>query len=481
MILQRLYCAVLNPIGRQTQKLSEGARDAVVFVAFFLLMAFNVIYASFEQIWWGGVLWGLYYDPVKTMIIGSVLILVAAVFSIRGELKPLKLNWIFVVIFCVAFALIFAAGSLHYVGGGYRIFPLITVFIFPALFLVIGNSDDAHRIYRLLAWAVCVAGLVVFVLSILTAPNQSADRYQGMTGNPNALGFNTVAYFAGAFYLLLTERGWRIVFPAVCAAGNFGMLFLSGSRASLLCACGVFICAMAMLIKGGWQKEGGGVRTARAVVSIAIIVLAIPFTQFALSNPNPVDMNANSPFQWHRDNQPTPYPPVAGETKKPAKPPSTGQTGASGSVSKPGEAAAQTPGLWKSLNKISSGRLDGWKVFLSKVTLKGTDPSAEKIWVNGVLFPGAHNAAIDIAYRCGAFAGIFYFLLLASTFFFVLRRTFSRKRFSPYTLFPCIGIASYLGVSMLDLPIMPFDATSALLFFLSLSPMVFLRKKLPTI
>ncbi|MCL2492854.1 MAG: hypothetical protein FWF33_02280 [Clostridiales bacterium] len=474
MIFQRLYCAVLNPLGRKAQKISEKNRDSIVFTALLFMTVLYVLDAFFENIGSGSALQELTYDPRVTMIIGSVLILIAAIFSIKGELKPLKLRLPFVVVYCAAFALIFIAGSIHYVGAGYHIFPLMMVFVFPALFLVWGNRTDVYRMYRLLAGAVCIAGLAIFVVTVLAAPDADGGRYQGLTGNPNALGFSAVASLAGALYLLLTEKGWRLILPAVCAAGNFGLLLLSESRSSLLCAFCVLFCAGAVLIRGGRKNEAAKQRGRRTAVIAVALIVGFPLAQLAVQNPgliqwNPLPAISASPAEPAAVSEPAPAVSVPGSSVL------------SGNLSQKNDSAVSDltdrfPSKGESLNGFSSGRIAGWKVFLSKVTLTGVDPTSERIYVDGIFFQSAHNAPLDIAYRCGAFAGVFYLLMLLGAFFFALRKIFSRGCFSPHLLFPCIGILSSFFISMLDVPILPFDSTGTSLFFLSLTPLVFFTR-----
>jgi|GEM_PF-2886733 len=477
MIFQRLYCAALNPLGRRAQKIGEKGREAIVATTLLLLTILYILDVFFEQISGGDASQTFTYDPRVTMIIGSVLILITAVFSIEGELKPLKLRLPFVVIFCAAFALIFISGFFHYVGAGYRVFPLMMVFVFPALFLVWGNLPDPSRMYSLLARAVCIAGLAIFVVTVLAVPDPDGGRYQGLTTNPNALGFSAVASVAGALYLLLTEKGRWLIPSAVCAAGNFGLLLLSESRSSLLCAFCVFLCAGAALIRGV-QNEGTAKRRApRAAFIAVVLIMGFPLTQLAVQNPGLIKWNILPAISA------SPAEPIAvsGSPVVTATTVSPGSSAVSGAVSQKGDSAVSDlsdrfPSKGESLNSFSSGRIAGWKVFLSKVTLTGTDPTSERIYVDGIFFQSAHNAPLDIAYSCGAFAGIFYLLILLGAFVFALRKIFSGGLFSFHLLFPCIGILSSFFIFMLDVPILPFESTGALLFFLSLAPLVFFTK-----
>ena len=101
---------------------------------------------------------------------------------------------------------------------------------------------------------------------------------------------------------------------------------------------------------------------------------------------------------------------------------------------------------YESINNMSTGRIDIYLEYLSRLSFSGH--IHERIRIEGESLPMlAHNVFLQTAYNCGIIAGVIYLIYLVFCFVYGIHRYLKKDDFSVYTI---IGISAYAVCGMFE-------------------------------
>jgi len=428
--LQNIYIRILTPITNKTQKVSESARNAVVFVCMLLILSTGLIRFADMRLEWGFSI----SETIWVTLIGG-LVLIATVFSVKGRLQVLKCN-LAIFIFFVAFnILIIISGFHHFIGDGIRPFSIVLLVFFIPFYFVWSNREDFQTLFRMIATAMASAGLVFIVIGMIVFPLALGGRYTGLTSNPNSIGGIAAVVLICGMYLLFTDKKLLAGLGIVTTLISFFTLFLSNSRTGMLMALfAIIICVIHLIHVFREDKEKGKEILRRVLLIVGIIAVALVFFIVVISVNSMQGSNLITRFFQGF-----------------------------------GTASAESNAYYI-INRILSGRLAIWDTYIQHLNLIGNDATYLPVYLKGIMST-AHNGVIDIAYRSGIPAGITYLGFLILSIIISARRFFSDK--TEQCLLVSIAVSGFVVYGLLE-PVIPMTLFSAaVLYFLVLSPLFF--------
>ena len=200
-VLQTVYIRMLNPIYRITGKMSDKARNTVIQVLCFYFPIYMIIFYSKVEL-------ELSWTHFQTHLVGSIVILLIAIFSIDRPLDYVSWNKILTVPFFLSGIGLIITGFIHPTGDGYRLFGFMLVFIYPCFYFVWNNRGDYQHLFYRLSIAITVVGLIWFVCCFIMACKghltlETNGRVRGIADNANLFGFPGIPEFCAGRSLLV--------------------------------------------------------------------------------------------------------------------------------------------------------------------------------------------------------------------------------------------------------------------------------------
>lgn len=310
------------------------------------------------------------------------------------------------------------------------------------LFYMCANRDDIKYLVICYSKAYVILSAIVFFICLMIAP-LTGGQYCGVFNNPNLLGHVLSSVAMCIFFLFETEIHLRY---RIALLSLFGLLvaftLFSRSRTTLLaiiCVTAVY-CVYLVITKKGLLK--------RVAAFLFAIIIIVPLTSMFFQKVTPkicqltgieVDMSRYN-LQW--------------------------------------ELAAAYEKYLKGLNKdgsFTSGRVQIWRDFISKIELKGHEIDVLVVDYSGGSFSvNAHNTFIQVAYQSGALAGIAFICIIVILGIFVLRNMCINK-ITVYDLFAVGCIANVLPYLLLANVVFPYTSYSMLPVWIIVMPYYFVK------
>jgi hypothetical protein len=421
-------------------------RDRAVFgclLALSLLIAFRKV-----PLFQAGPVW---ISDAAWTVICTALLAAAGLLSIRGRLRRLPVNRVFALVYFFCFAWELLACFLHPVGPGWRVFALSAMVVFPAFGFVWQNRGDFETLFKMVAWALLLTGVVFFILCMALAPpfSESAEasgyivsaRYQGVTGNANHLALESLGFLVGSYYLIAVLPGRRKALALAASGLSWMLLLLSVSRTSVGAAFILTVLLVCAILKRRAARLPDGGRRARRWILVAVVAVACAAGILAAL------------FLCYRN----------GLVKLP--PSVVSRYFGMFQVALP----ALESGPRDFFNVLLSQRVMFWETYAQHFNLLGNDGFLEPL-------PGheANNAAIEIAYRCGLPAGIAFYA--AGIMALVMHAKNGKAR-----LFPVLALVAYVVASQMESIVIAFHYPIIWCFFLTLSVLLFRRSRVDVV
>lgn len=441
-LLQTIYIDIFNEIFKLTGKINQNIREWIVRISIFLLMTeyFVLTILTLRDV--------VDFYVIDATKIGTLFLIIVCIFSVNAPLKHIRWNKWIVYPYLAAAAYMTLMSIDHFTGRCYQAYALQMLFIFPALYFIWGNRGDYVKYIDWIAKSLVIIGTITTVCTFIFAPVSDAtllgtsDRYMGLTFNPNRLGTLTIMITAACLYLTSKRDRWAI-FYIVLSGINVGFTIMSGSRTAILVVIFQIIAFLIILMRIDFVKNK--IKTSVFILfSIAIIAVSIPVTEFALNQignpPTSVKSETVDGSIVHSD--------------------STNNT--------PLQETSRFSVKGKSLDDFSSGRIEIWKWYLERMHIRGNDcTNHEVIYGNGSVVHNAHNTFLEIPFRFGIPAGIFYALFMMGVII-VLIKAAVIKGSRRYVIFIVMASLAYFIEAMLDVMTLPFERGPVLLFYMSL-------------
>ena len=435
---QKLYIAILTPVAGVLEKaqFSTKIRNMIIggcslslALVFLIQFAYKGIYRT-----------GITYHSGATFwdVIGSLILVVIIIFAAGRDVKPLKSNRLFCLFYFGSALLIFVSCFFHYVGEGWRPFSLTMLFVFPAFYFICMNAGCMETVLKYFSWGLVIGGCVLAIASLVLYPpdfSDSALRYSGITINSAYFALNLLPAVIGCMYIAVNSINRIIVVCMVAVAClSVFLIILTGTRSPLVAAVAAMIVTGIIALKK--QKTEKKKRPARIKLAVILgIVIAVVAIMLFLNKTEAGSLLLERLSRFDLSN--------------------------------------------RTVNDLFSGRWSIWADTLKNLNFLGHDFRAEPIVYQGELMAGVHNIPLDVAYRSGIAAGVFYLLMEVYSLIFIIKKLISKLPVKPEYFFAAISIPAFFIVSMFEWDLRPFTMLYNLCFFISLGVIMFVKDSDP--
>lgn len=510
--LQSVFIWVMRPLERLAGHISDKAAQRLLTLSFFLMTLQHYVRLS------GLGARFLRLAPIPHVLqffffdlLGCVIMLLAALFSIRGKLEKKDWNpWLAGVWYAMCLFMLIAsvAVSVDWLPDFF-----IMSLVFPCLFFIWNNRGDYDVLFACLCRAVLWFTGAFVLASMLFCPLTGA-QYAGMFTNPNTLGqYMTVTLMAALSLMGAKLRhGFSIksLFLPLAAIGvAAAFLIFSQSRTALVAA--LFVLVFWLVVTTWFDHKGkrlrGLIKTAAALLISVVVCYPLCFGAIQLFSGlvnHPVDMfaleqheallasseQASGQEPGQASGQEDTASSDSGEKTAPTQPPAAEGEQAQGASSVPAGESGQEEQNQQSLggildgltdrfstqgkdaNEISTYRFDVWKTYLREVNLFGNANRA--LYVNEIVGEKktAHNTYIQVAFDNGVFTAVCYFALNIISAVFAVRFFLRRREQSDYALFPVLVMGGFGVVSLLESVFYPFGSLISFLYWMVQAPVM---------
>jgi len=423
--IQKLYIKILEPVSGFLDRTPLGikGRETGISICAFLLSFFLLLQFPYKDIYWPA----LRYPNNATLwtLAGSLVLIAVIMLAAEREMKPIKINKAFCLFYFGTALLIFISGFMHYIDQGWRPFTITMLLVFPVFYFISVNTKCSEIFFKAFSWGLIIGGCVISIASLIASPPDLSiiARYSGINVNSAHFAICLLPSVIGCLYIAITSRiavirivAWIIVWLPV------SMMFLAGTRSPLIAAVMAIIAAVIIIVRK--RKAEARKKTNMGIV-IAIVAGVLLF--LFISDAGNIII----------------------------------------------ERLARFDVTDKTVNQVLSGRWNLWIETINNLNFIGHDYRTDPLIINETYMFGTHNFTLEVAYRSGIIAGIFYLLMEVSALIFVFKKLFSKKTFRKEYVFACLIIPAFFVVSMFEWDLLPFSVMYVLCFFLSLGPLMF--------
>ncbi len=457
-ILQIIYSAVLNPVYKFTGRISETVRNTMISLSSIGIVSFFIIY--FMPVFKDALKWKLTFDT----FICSAMLLVIIVFSINGELKPVKWNKLIFYLSFFAGAGVVVISFLHPIGSGYRAWGMLLMFGFPCLYYVWNNRGDYNEFYKRLSAATVIVGIAYYIWCFIMAANGELVVISGrVTANfydANMYSMIGMIMLSCSTYMLLINRQSKAWFALTALGFGIGIniTFLGKSRLSIVIVLGSLLALSIYYLKNR-REYISEMKWWKRLLRVEILLISlIVFTIFgkAMIGINTKAIESNTYAQV--------APTEVADTYIPA-------------IALDGGPFDRFRVEGHDIDSYTAGRYSIWKGYAQFLNMTGNDFSkADWRALTGKTVKHAHNNFLEIAYRCGIPVACIHILLELVAGIISIIYLFSKKYRDPAYLFVVVFMFTYAIQSMFDIATIPFERPAPFYFYMVMIP-IFMYKK----
>lgn len=447
--MQRFYLVIFNKIYNCfTRHLNAQLKNYIVVLSVLILTSI--------QFFDGGKV-----NYQNREIIHAIILIIITLFSINGELRPVKWNkWVYYSFFIFGIGVLLIQ-LLHKTGNGLFIFAIELIILFPGLYFVWINRGDFNTLFNILSVSLIFEGVLNFVFCFLLSEQGKAfvvvNRFAGNAGGPNQFAVVGVGIFIAGIYTFFAYP--NKLYGCIASPAGIGIgvsyVILSASRTAMLAeiVC-VFASAIFILKTKILKKERSIAHLSYAILSVIILLLVVFMgTQFD-----------NFYLRSVHNQQAISEDTVIDNENISSSIPEQNTTNILNRFSVDGDADA--------LSNLSNGRFRVWKKMLHNIKPWGS-PGYEFGEDNNTEAPfPAHNNFIEYLFRCGYIVGFIYLIHFIIVGICGLKLLFSRKCTENHLLFCIMCIGAFSVYAMLEVVYLPFIYTVSWIYYLSLSPVM---------
>ncbi len=441
-LLQDAYIGLFNGLFKHTGRINETVRDIIVKICLvYLCFAYFIVIVLTSH----GI---TNLNSLAVTDRGIAVLIVLCIFSVNAPLKRVKWSkWVAYPYFLCAIYMSITSFH-HFTGRGYQAFAFQLLFIYPAIYFIYANRKDYAKYIDFISKALIAMVLVVLIGDFIYAPLAEATyegRYYGISEGPNTFSILMLMGTTATLYQMYLKNKWAIV-GAVVMGMCLNSIWLSGARAATIAVVlQLLTVTIAFFIKKDAQKTGKSFMYFCAM----ILVVAIAF----VGNAKVFELTDESSDKTGELQIPTITTVAYADT---------GDEEQTNSVHR----LFNIKGL--TLEQISAGRIGIWKQYIAKMNLLGNDCTGHKvIQESGKEVHNAHNTFLEIPYRFGVPAGIFYLAFTIAVFAILFKAIFI-KRTKPYAVFIALAAIAYWVEAMFDIMTLPFQRGLVILFYISI-------------
>lgn len=423
-ILQSSYVELLNEINNKLKKrITEKTRDKIIFVMFII---FSIYFLVFRSSFFYNRL-ALEHDICE--FFGGLLLFVVVIMSIKEEVKVVQWRTSLSLTLLLFASFVVGIGLMHSIGYGYGFFGLKLLTIYPCLYIVWNNREDYEKLFDKISIAFIITGMGYFVwfayMDYTDSETVAGARHLGGMANANFVSFIGLIICCSALYCLYRsirkkrKSSIEISFFATAIITGSVLIAKGASRTAILVVvANAFIVAF-FLIKNSEKKNA---KKMGVVIGAILIVLMIVIIV--------IGVGRESTFLERFD-----------FTNKDA-------------------------------NQFTSGRIDIWGNYATRLNLLGHDMSEVDydVLTNNITWH-AHNTFLEYGYRCGVLTGMFCILFQLIAGIITLSIMFSKRGNRDYEVFVVIFTVHYLIMSLLDIATIPMTNYGAFFFYICVAPL----------
>lgn len=441
-LLQDAYIGLFNGLFKHTGRINEKVRDIIVKICLvYLCFAYLIIIALTPH----GI---TKVDDVSITSRGIVALIVLCIFSVKEPLKRIKWNkWIAYPYFLCAIYMSVTSFH-HFTGKAYQAFAFQLLLIYPAIYFIYANRKDYAKYIDFISKVLIVMVLIVLIGDFIYEPPVEATcsgRYYGLAKGPNTFSVLMLMGTTATLYQMYLKSKWAI--PGAIVMGMcLNSIWLSGARtATIAVALQLLTVTIAFFIKKDAQKARKRLMYFCAMILIVAIAFVGNAKVFAI-----IDEGSDKTGAVQMPTITTvAYADTGDEEEKNST-----------------DRLFNIKGL--TLEQISAGRIGIWKQYIAKMNLLGNDCTNHKVVeYSGQVVHNAHNTFLEIPYRFGVPAGIFYIVFTIAVFVMLFKAIFI-KRTKPYAVFIALAAIAYWVEAMFDVMTLPFARGLVILFYISL-------------
>lgn len=443
----KIIAYVFNPLAKITVRFSEKMRDRIFVASGFMIFLMTFIYGSqYEPFRY------LYAFAFDCLMLGIIILC-----SLRQDMKPIVFDKRILIL-----AFVFGLSALVsgiFLDIDYLSHAMLCLMIYPVIYIVWNNVDVTH-IFRLLLKISNLSFVFYFLVNLLFYPIEGR-QYGGFTGNPNYNAFfSTLFACCFLFQLFIGLKNKRdFVFLVIGYGLNGALLYCTASRTGMLAVILSHIFSIIMLLiilKNAFWKLYGK----KIIVLMLSVFLFMPITIFVFQIPR-FCAEMIQQVVFHTD---------AGQT---IESPFSSFITAFANILDAWKVKTAVGG--KDVVRVSSGRIDIWKGFLSQVRFIGHAKSDTfSIVVEGVEHirnGSAHMMILQYAYQFGILAGLCFLgiNLIAGIKSILFALKYGKNEI--ITIFPFMISIAYGVISLLS-SIGSFTVFLGLYYFLAQTPFI---------
>lgn len=419
----QVYIIVINLLYVVIQKLPETLKSFCFKTSIFLIVVITV------WRWTNKYIYGLIeWDHMIVLYIFLFLVLLLTSIDRRILAHDVRWKGFFWIGWYLCFELILLSAFLFEVNKDYYIWSILSLFYYPALFIVWQVRDDFDTLFHTIAWSTVVCSFIFFVASILGNilfdVGLFPDSFIGIVGNPNANGMVATGFFAAGFYLAFADKKINVL-ALISMAISISLSIESICRTAELAIIMMAFMGWLFYVKTNRQEIASVIK--KTLISMALLLLLT----FSFCTLLKAVMNMDIYAYAATANM------------------------------------MISPESYTELNTLSSGRLVIWQYYTQDINLFG----------HGLMdttnlpdyYRWAHNNLIDILYISGALAALGYLIWLLHSLLFVVRCTFGKTLCRPEYLFVIVSVIGYFVEAMLEVTIFPMTAGIVFMAFMGLA------------
>ena len=372
------YC--LAPLAKISVRFSEKTKDRIFvacgFMIFFMTFISGSQYFSFRYLY--------------TFVFDCLMLGIMILCSLPQDMKPIVFDKKLLIpgfIFGLSELISGLLLDIYYLSHA-----ILCLMVYPVIYMVWNNTDVTH-IFGLLLKISKLSFLFYFLVHFLFYPIEHR-KYGGFIGNTNYNAF-FLTLFACCFFLelLIGKKNKRdYIFLLICYGLNGALLYCTNSRTGLLVvllAHGLSIILLLIIFKKSFWK----LYAKRIIVLLVSVLLFTPITIFIFQIPKFLIQQIN--LQVNEDVESTVELPFSAF--------------ANAVINIQDTWAEKTSTEGKDIIRISTGRIDIWKGYLSQLRLVGHAKSDTFTTVTeGVehINGSTHMVILQYAYQFGILAGL---------------------------------------------------------------------------
>ena len=474
--IQSIYEELWLLLASISQNWSETFRKLVIRIICFLTAVYFLVRDSYHRT----VL--IFTDNTWMMLFIAIVLILMICCAERGT-RAVVWNKKIVLLNMAFGCVVLIISCIHPIRAGITQLGFFMLIVMPLMSMINANLKYFDYLCDVFALTFIILNNAFLLLCFLAQPYVKGYFYAGYSGitiNPNLLGMVCIEMTIAAVYFLIMEEHQHISATTIGTA--LGMSLLAKSRTAILTECVLVFLYLLVHVKGLiiCKKKINRRFLTGMILTIFFFVISLQGMDFITTHTTyrgigvirePLEKMNFATFDYDKE-----------DLKKPADPANNTESASSHIISDTKnydpEAKANEPktktNTYVVLDRLSSGRLSIYKLFIRESNLTGHFVQGTDINIEGSVLGGAHNTPLEYVYHCGWIAGILSLLTEIIITIVAIRTFWSGSRRNKAICFAVLVVLAYFVESMLEIQILPLNRDLTFMYYL-MAPVLFCR------